>query len=231
MALYYWVGSIEGRRTHCPQTCSVGQVANLPERGRGIVSRPHPERSESTRQVGNLPYVPTFCGQTGMSGPPQQECGLQVIPAGASPALLFLRVPSLVFDSAPHRCPGGPGGSAGTDRFGRLLDHLSQLLQTVGRIPAGIAKPLARNQQVPFDGDPPAAFGEYPLPHCVRQARAGCHSPAEQRLGVHFVDVLSARPAAAGEGKLELPQGDLEMGSDDEHSSANTSLACCSNDG
>ena len=142
-----------------------------------------------------------------------------LIIADGTTSTFFLGVLSLVFHSAMHRRPGRPCRPACADRFGRLGNQTAEFLQTIGRIATGVAKPLADYQQIALAGDPSTAFRQQPLPYCFGQAGTRHDWPTQQCLGVHFVDVLSPRPAAAGKGELELPEGDAEMWGDDQHES------------
>lgn len=59
----------------------------------------------------------------------------------------------LVLDSASHGRPSGTRRLSRADWSGRFRKHLTELLQAIGYVTAGVAEPLAHDQQVSPGGD------------------------------------------------------------------------------
>ncbi len=140
---------------------------------------------------------------------------------------LLLRVPPLALRSAVAPTPEWAAWAGGGERrwAASAIMCRSFSRQSAALRPASRNRWLA-DQQIALGGNPPAVLRQQPLPHRLRQTRTGRHRPAEQRLGVDLVDVLSARPAAAGEREIKLPQRDLQIGGDDEHGMKAVASGC-----
>jgi len=114
-------------------------------------------------------------------------------------------------------------------RFGRLRrparfrrhchsgHHFPQFLQAIALVLSLIPKPLARQHQVAFSGNPVAKACHEPLPHVVGQGRAGSYRPPQYGFRVQLIDILSARTGTSHVRKLELVIGDANAWGNGEH--------------
>ena len=130
----------------------------------------------------------------------------------SSAGLLLLGELPLSFDAATL---AGSRRLGGLTRFGTMehgQDHFAELLQTIVDIASLVAITLAGDEQVTAFGQPRAVTLDKPSSHVFWQAGAHLNRPAQQRLAVYLVHVLTAGTGAARKGEFKLLTRNLDAG-------------------
>jgi len=133
------------------------------------------------------------------------------------PRLFFFRVQLLFLPAPALRRFGRLRRPARFRRHCHSGHHFPQFLQAIALVLSLVAKPLAREHQVAFDGNPVAKARHEPQPHVFGQGCARFYWPPQYGLRVQLVDILSARTGTSHVRKLELVVGDVNAWGNDDH--------------
>src|SRR4030095_15778895 len=114
------------------------------------------------------------------------------------------RLRALLGEAPLARRAAGPRRPARLRRRGHLGEHRAELLETVRHVPLAGAVALARQRELTGSADAAAEARPEARAHRAGERAAACHVPVEERLALHFVDVLAARPRAPREREAQL---------------------------
>jgi len=124
------------------------------------------------------------------------------------PSAFFFAARGLLLQPPLDRGACGAGRPSGPRRRCNFEDHQTEFIEAILDVSYAVTEAVARQDQFAARRDPAVKFLHKPGANIVGQRGALRQVPAKRCLGVHFVDVLAARAAAALVGELQLVVGD-----------------------